>query len=170
MDIGRFFHLGGKKDKPSDGSLPIGKVEVFASDRDLEIQVRQKEKGEKVFTQREPIHGGVQRETDGFTNAAQLRALLLNPPEDKLHMYTVISKQQHATLAANETFDWVRSQGEKRKGENYTSVAHYYRQKFYGLALSVKGNVSEARTAVLQLHDQMTEGQEGKGVGKMSIG
>lgn len=171
MDIGRFFHLGGKKDKQPQGEgLPVGKVEIFASDRDLEIQVKQREKGEKVFTQREPVRGGVQRETDGFGTSAQLRAILLNPPIDKLPMYTVIAKQQHAVLAANETFDWVRTIGESRKGDKYQSVASYYRTKFYELALSVKGNVSELRTSVLQLHDQMTEGQEGKGVGKMPMG
>lgn len=157
MDLNPFKK---KKQEPQGGQAgeqPVAKVDVFASEADLEVQIRQKEKGQKVDIEREPVRGGISRPAaSDLDSSARIRELLFNPNPENLEMLTVTKKQHWIALSAEETFDEVRSRGSDRRNGNYVSVARLFITHLDRRAISVQGNVSETRNAMLQVHQDMS--------------
>lgn len=149
-----------KDKKPAEGSgeKPIAKIDVFNSEADLEITTRQKERGQRVDIKREPVKSGIVRDSqDEFGSSARIRELLFHPDEENLSMLTVTKPRDHVTLASEETFDQVRAMGSMRRDGDYISVARLFITNLDKRAISVKGNTSETRNAMLQVHQDMSE-------------
>lgn len=157
-----------KKAEPQgqEGEQPVAKVDVFPSQSDLEVQVRQREKGQRIDTEREPIQSGVVRQgssASDLESAAKIRELLFNPDENNLEILAVTKKQHWIALAAEATFCDIREAGENRKSGNYFSVARRFITHLDRRSISVQGNSSEARNAMLQIHQDMSQSDHENG-------
>ena len=161
MDLNPFKK---KKKQPQgqEGEQPVAsvKADIYNSETDLAIQTRQREKGQKVDIEREPITGGITRTSSGssadFETSARIREIMFNPTPENLEMLGVTKKQHWVALSAEQTFDDVRKAGEGRRNGSYFSVAGRFITHFDRRSISVQGNVSEARNAMLQVHQDMS--------------
>lgn len=162
-----------KAEEPAneEGEKPVARVDVYPSEQELKIQTQQREKGQKVEMEREPIHSGVSHASpsSGFEDSAKMRELLFNPTPENLEMLCVTKKQHWITLAAAQTFNDVREAGETRRNGEYFSVASRFITHLDRRSISVQGNESNARNAILKVHEDMsgtdTENKRNMGMG-----